>query len=71
MLRFELHRDRDVSGVSGTGVIADGVYFPDGLTIVRWRGRWPSTVIWPSMEGLLAVNGHDGATRVVWLDKAP
>lgn len=63
---FELHRDRDVSGVTGTGVVADGAEFPDGTVVVRWRGEHTSTVVWPSLDDALAIHGHDGATRVVW-----
>lgn len=82
--RFELHRDLDISGISGPGVVADGLMFPDAFTVtwpggsstelppgwcqVMWRGRHASTVLWPSIDGLLAVNGHGGATRLVWLD---
>lgn len=82
--RFELHRDTDVSGVSGAGVVADGVRYPRGCLItwpdgtllqlppgwVRlvWRGRHRSTVLWPSAESAEAVHGHGGATRLVWLD---
>lgn len=63
---FTLHRDHDVSGVSGTGVVAEGCVFGDGIAIVRWRGRHASTVVWPSVESLLAVHGHGGHTRIVW-----
>lgn len=66
---FELHRDRNVSGgPSGTGVIADGVEFPDDSVVIRWRGPLASTVVWPDIDTALAVHGHDGATRAVWLD---
>ena len=64
---FQLHRDTDVSGVSGTGVVADGAVFPDGTTVVRWRGERQSTVVWPSIEDVRVIHGHGGATRVVWL----
>ena len=63
---FEFHRDADVTGVSGTGVVADGVTFDDGVTVVRWRGETRSTVVWPSVEDAIAVHGHDGATRLVY-----
>lgn len=63
---FEFHRDADVTGVSGTGVVADGVTFDDGVTVVRWRGERRSTVVWPSVEDAIAVHGHDGATRLVY-----
>lgn len=64
---FQLHRDVDVSGISGTGIVADGVVFPDGVSVIRWRGERQSTVVWPSVEDVEAIHGHGGATRVVWL----
>ena len=72
MRRFELHRDADITGVSGTGVVAEGVEFSDGRVAMRWRPTEHglcSTVFWDSMEGVTVVHGHDGATRVVWLDE--
>ena len=85
MHRFELHRDVDVSGVSGEGVVADGVEFdvpflyvwPDGQTTelpagwvrLRWRGEHRSTVLWPSIASVEAVHGHDGRTRIVWAER--
>lgn len=69
MHRFELHRDLDVSGVSGVGVVAEGVEFSDGAVVVRWiTGEHRSTVVWPGIESVEAIHGHGGATRVVWLD---
>lgn len=67
---FQLHRDHDVSGISGTGVVADGHVFPDGVTVIRWRGERQSTVVWPSVEDVEAIHGHGGATRIVWTDDA-
>lgn len=85
--RFELHRDVDVTGVSGEGVVADGIeYFkslditwPDGLNTllpsgwvrIVWRGQRPSTVLWPSAQMAMEVHGHGGHTRLVWLDDEP
>ncbi len=65
---FHLQRDTDVTGVSGTGIVADGVEFPDGTAVLRWRGEHASTVVWPSVATALTVHGHDGATRLVWAD---
>lgn len=80
---FQLHRDHDVSGVSGEGVVADGicydeaypVYLPDatlempaGWCVIAWRGEHRSTVLWASVESAIAVHGHHGATRLVWTD---
>ncbi len=68
MRRFVLERDRDVSGVSGTGVVAEGVEFDDGKVCLRWRGKHRSLVMWDEIESVLVIHGHDGATRLVWVD---
>lgn len=66
---FSLHRDEDVSGISGTGTVADGVVFPDGSVALRWRGDRRSTVLWSSIEDVEAIHGHGGRTRIVWEDE--
>ncbi|MFJ3949010.1 hypothetical protein ACIPXV_02925 [Streptomyces libani] len=68
---FELHRDRDISGVSGTGIVADGCVWPDGAVSIRWRGDYPSTVSWNSVADAEHVHGHGGATRIVWAGAVP
>ncbi len=70
MRRFELHRDRDVTGVSGAGVVAEGVEFTDGTVALRWASAWPTSVVFHDrgIEAVRAVHGHSGATRIVWLD---
>lgn len=64
---FQLHRETDVTGISGTGIVADGVLFPDGVTVIRWRGDHRSTVVWESLGDVDAIHGHNGATQIVWL----
>jgi len=66
--RFVLVRDVDVSGVSGEGVIVCGVLFPDGRAAYRWITPTPTTCIADKVDDLMAIHGHDGATRLVWLD---
>lgn len=68
--RFELHRTEDVSGVSGTGVVAEGVVFTDDVVALRWRSAWPTSVVFHDrgIEAVEAVHGHGGATQIVWLD---
>ncbi len=68
MRRFVLHRDEDVSGVSGTGIVAEGVAFSDGTAVIRWTAAYRSTAVYRSIADLEAVHGHGGATRIVWLD---
>lgn len=79
MRRFYLQRDEDVSGVSGTGIVAQGVEFNDtlidpeaksgsGKVVINWFGVHRSVVIWDSIEDALVIHGHDGRTKVVWMD---
>lgn len=66
--RFALAREHDVSGVSGTGIVAEGVCFTDGTCVVHWYGERRSTVVWSSIEDVEAIHGHGGASRILWLD---
>lgn len=68
--RFVLQRDEDVSGVSGTGAVADGVEFSSGVVALTWGGGWPTSVVFHErgIESVLHVHGHGGSTRLVWLD---
>jgi len=68
--RFVLLRSEDVSGVSGLGVVAEGVEFSDGVVCLRWcTGEHRSSVLWDEgVAGVEAVHGHGGRTRVVFLD---
>ncbi len=64
---FVLRRMVDVSGVSGTGVVADGVLFPDGKAVTRWRPGLvgvAQTCVWDSVQHVRRVHGHGGATRL-------
>ena len=69
MRRFHLLRLEDESGVSGTGVIAEGCVFTDGTTILRWTTEHKSTAIYNSLEECEKIHGHNGQTQVVWKDK--
>lgn len=69
MRRFVLERDEDVSGVSGTGTVAEGVEFGDGAVALRWvAGEHRSTVIWETIHSVEVIHGHDGRTRIAFLD---
>jgi len=69
---FRLVRHTAVSGVRGTGTLAEGVEWSDGTVAVRWRGPAPSTSTWDGgVESLLAVHGTGGRTQIHWLPGAP
>lgn len=66
--RFELYRYRDPSGVSGTGVVAQGCCWLTGKVSLQWLGATPSISTWDSLREVLAVHGHGGSTVVRWID---
>lgn len=73
--RGRLVRLVDVTGVSGAGVVADvwmwpaSTLTPTATIVVQWRGEHSSTVLWRSLDSLLAVHGHDGLTTIEWADQ--
>lgn len=68
--RFHLERKEDVHGVSGTGRVAEGVEFTNGVVAMSWRHTdFPSTTIFPNIHCVEGIHGHEGRTVVVWEDK--
>lgn len=67
--RFVLQRHEDETGVSGTGTVAWGVCFPDGIVVTRWAvTEIRQTCVWASIADLEAIHGHNGKTTIEWLD---
>jgi hypothetical protein len=65
MWAFHLLRLDDVSGVSGTGRVAEGVVFSNGLVAVAWLSDHPSVAVYPSVAAVEAIHGHGGRTVLV------
>jgi hypothetical protein len=68
MRRFRLIRAEDVSGISGTGVVAEGVLFSTGKVALSWSSEYHSVTVFDTIQDLETVHGHDGRTEVAWLD---
>jgi hypothetical protein len=69
--RFELHRDEDETGVSGTGRVCEGVEYGDGTVGLHWIvGHHRTHGTYPNMRAVEDLHGHGGRTRIVWLDEA-
>ena len=77
--RFELVRIDDYSGVSGTGVVAVGVAYPDGAVHMQWRNAENDDLTIDSngcafkpapdgVEATIAIHGHEGRTEIRWVD---
>ena len=65
---FHLVRNEDQSGISGTGIVAWGVVFPDGHTVLRWNTKWHTTGVYDSLEQMLEIHGHGGMTVVQFME---
>jgi len=68
MRRFHLLRDEDESGVSGTGKVAEGLEFEDGAIVMQWLSHKPSITIFRNAKHLRDIHGHQGKTKIVWID---
>lgn len=66
--RFVLNRLEDETGISGVGLVAWGVEFPDGRVVMRWSSEHRSTAFYDSMNDVVVIHGHNGKTRVDWVD---
>lgn len=68
MRKFVLERSEDISGVSGTGIVAEGVEFSDGTVALRWTSTFPTSVVFHErgIESVQTIHGHNGATRIVF-----
>lgn len=66
---FLLVRHRDMTGVSGTGIVAEGVEWSDSSASLRWRGDHPTTTFFQTgLGGVRTIHGHQGNTDVIYLD---
>lgn len=62
---FYLERNEDVSGKSGTGVVARGVVLPSGQCVLEWMTFTSSLGIYHNIQQVDEIHGHGGKTRVI------
>ena len=68
MKRFYLERIVDVSGVSGLGIIAEGCEFDTKACALVWLQGKGAQSFYPDIETLVAIHGHEGNTKLVYVD---
>lgn len=70
MRRFYLQRKEDISGMSGTGKVAEGVEWSNGRVAIIWLSSSPSTGQYDSITALETIHTHNGKhdTKIVWVD---
>lgn len=72
--RFYLVRKTDKTGMSGTGYIAEGIQFQNGVCVLNWLSTVSSTNVYHSvveMEHIHTHAGKDGGengTYILWVD---
>jgi hypothetical protein len=70
---FVLLRHEDESGISGTGLVAEGVKFSSGQYVLSWltipKGwtRKPVGIgVYEDIDHVKAIHGHNGKTDIEW-----
>ena len=66
MNNFHLQRSEDETGISGTGIVAEGVQFSGGKCALIWLTDPGSIGIYDNIESVDKIHGHNGKTIIVW-----
>jgi hypothetical protein len=66
--RFRLIRHEDVSGISGTGVVAEGVEFVNGMVALSWLSPHACVNVYHSVRTVEELHGHEHRTVIEWID---
>jgi hypothetical protein len=67
--RWRLVRSEDVTGISGTGIVVQGLELPSGPCVYTWVGERSTTTIARSVEDVQEIHGHGGRTVLEWIDR--
>ena len=68
MRRFVLIRVEDLTGVSGTGEVAEGTVFSSGLAVIHWLREPYAMGVYQTLEDVISVHGHEGRTQLQFID---
>jgi len=68
MRRFMLIRVEDLTGVSGTGEVAEGTVFSSGLAVIHWLREPYAMGVYQTLEDVISVHGHEGRTQLQFID---
>ena len=68
MRRFVLIRAEDLTGVSGTGEVAEGTVFSSGLAVIRWLQEPYAMGVYQNLDDVISVHGHEGRTQLQFID---
>ena len=65
MKNFYLFRHEDVHGNSGTGIVAEGTIYDNGLCSMTWLTPEPTMTMFPKAHLMKKIHGHEGKTEVI------
>ncbi len=69
MRRFNLIRKEDMHDKSGVGLVAEGCEFENGAIALKWTSQYWSGTWFLNIQELKHLHGHNGKTKVSWVDK--
>lgn len=64
---FHMIRTADISGVSGTGIVAIGTQYPNGKCTISWLDELSCIGVYDTLDQLIAIHGHEGRTTVSFI----
>lgn len=65
MKKFYLLRSEDVHGSSGTGVVAEGIVFDNGMVAMTWNSDIPTVTTFRRITDIEKLHGHEGRTKLI------
>lgn len=66
---YYLQRNEDFSGVSGTGIVAQGIILPSGKCVHEWSNSYVQSMnIYPNIKAVEHIHGHEGRTIVKFVE---
>lgn len=66
MRNFQLLRLEDDTGISGTGVVAEGTEYSNGKVTLSWVTQYKSIGVYDSIHEVEVIHGHSGKTKIVF-----
>lgn len=66
---FYLIRLVDPTGISGTGIVADGTQFQDGTCVLGWATDIGSVAVYRSIDHIRKLHCHGHDSVILWEDQ--
>lgn len=66
---YKLVRNKDVTGLSGTGDVAFIAKLPSGRCVMEWTSNHPTITIFANLDELILIHGHNGSSVLECLDE--